>query len=351
MSRKIVIIVTFLLSLFFQSHIFAGTGYWASKVHPRVSSPEYMLQGPNGSVQVPIDILKMATPAHPPIRPPRARIVIEGLGPAKGERRVSPPNYGPGPLDQNEFIAPDYLPTSFVGEWTCPASPYSQWFEDDPTTYPNRVVGRLFATHPRGYIRLCTACLVERNLVLTAAHCVVEGGRILSPMFFYPGYQYGAALSGWQVRLAYVPSTWQKEQDLQRDIAFLTLWPQDGSYPGDHHGWAGLEAMVELNEFNWYQYGYPANLGDGEIQSVVNSGYGHHEEEPLNKMIGVGSNMQAGASGGPWFHWTTEGLWANGLNSYGYLKGEHACDETMYSPYFNDFIWNFYQDITANQYP
>jgi hypothetical protein len=108
--------------------------------------------------------------------------------------------------------------------------------------------------------------------------------------------------------------------------------------------------MAGLTWFNWYQYGYAMNLAEGEILSVVNSGYGHHMEGPLNKIIGVGSNMGLGCSGGPWFHWDEEGLFANGLNSFSIAEGEGACAETEYGPYFGKLVWDFYQDMKTVQF-
>ena len=52
----------------------------------------------------------------------------------------------------------------------------------DPTVWPNSSVGKLTIVFPNSLIEYCTGALVAPKVVLTAAHCLYPGGRILPGM-------------------------------------------------------------------------------------------------------------------------------------------------------------------------
>jgi hypothetical protein len=60
--------------------------------------------------------------------------------------------------------------------------------------------------------------------------------------------------------------------------------------------------------------------------------------------MGVGSPLTGGSSGGPWLLAdVVDGVYVNGLNSYGY--DAPACTQNMYSPYFSQNTWTLYQAV------
>lgn len=81
-------------------------------------------------------------------------------------------------------------------------------------------VGALFS----GDGHFCTASVVHspgRDLVVTAAHCLDDGGG--EPVF-EPGYRNGRAPYGvWKVVRRYLPGGWAKGQDEDSDVGFAVL--------------------------------------------------------------------------------------------------------------------------------
>ncbi|HWA45481.1 MAG TPA: trypsin-like serine protease [Hypericibacter adhaerens] len=68
----------------------------------------------------------------------------------------------------------------------------SDWELADPSRMPARAVGRLEIQG--GY--MCTGTLVAENIVLTAAHCIMDDkGRHQKPLVFYAGIDHGDAVA------------------------------------------------------------------------------------------------------------------------------------------------------------
>jgi len=98
-------------------------------------------------------------------------------------------------------------------------APHSVSFDGVPT------VGALFYT--KGSSRhFCTASVVRSahgDLLITAAHCVYDGGYSAN-LEFVPGYHSGAAPYGaWPVSRITVAKGWRQRQDPSLDYAFLTV--------------------------------------------------------------------------------------------------------------------------------
>ena len=111
-----------------------------------------------------------------------------------------------------------------------------------PTLLPGAVpflgvprVGAVFATvngRPNGHF--CTASVVDspgRDLLVTAAHCVVApgSGRARDGLVFVPGYHSGRQPYGrWRVRAVVVDIRWAQHGDPDYDVAFLKTVPVTG---------------------------------------------------------------------------------------------------------------------------
>jgi hypothetical protein len=159
-----------------------------------------------------------------------------------------------------------------------------------------------------------------------------------------PGYFYGPSGYGvWTPSLVGTTTDWFNFEDFRRDVAFMVLNPQNGYYISDVvGGWLGFAAMQDPTLLWWNHHGYPFNLNDAQVQEMVSSAFGHYDTYSWTILhtIGVGSAMLGGASGGPWMLSDGQGGWlANGVNSYGYTD----CEQTMYSPYFDQTVWDIYE--------
>ena len=118
--------------------------------------------------------------------------------------------------------------------------PFSTAKAQPDNAYPYRAAGKLFFVID-GSSYICTASLIKRGIIVTAAHCVAEFGknRYYSGWEFVPGYRdgsapYGAWTGAKPLALAgYLDGTdpcQTKGVVCQDDVAVLALNPQiDGS--------------------------------------------------------------------------------------------------------------------------
>ncbi|MFI0165154.1 trypsin-like serine peptidase [Streptomyces sp. NPDC017095] len=97
---------------------------------------------------------------------------------------------------------------------------------------PAARVGALFAADRAGRPdggHFCTASVVHSprgDLIVTAAHCVDDGG---AGLVFVPGYRDGRAPYGlWRVTRRFLPAGWTREQDEDSDVAFAAVAGRDG---------------------------------------------------------------------------------------------------------------------------
>jgi len=180
------------------------------------------------------------------------------------------------------------------------------------TSYPDRAAGKLFfKIGTASYI--CSASLVKRGIVVTAAHCVANYGRstFYSGWQFVPGYRNGSAPFGtWTVKQAWIKTAYFNGTDgcavfgivCPDDVAVLILNTQAGGYPGTATGWLGYGwngySFTSNHQTQITQFGYPAGL-DNAAYMERNDSYGYVSSSNSNNTI-IGSNMNGGSSGGPW---------------------------------------------------
>ncbi len=181
------------------------------------------------------------------------------------------------------------------------------------TAYPYRASGKLFFNIGASTY-VCSASLIKRGVVVTAAHCVANFGRrqFYSNWRFVPAYRSGIAPYGvWSARTAIVLTSYYAGTDAcavagivcQDDVAVILLNSSAiGAYPGTSTGWYGYgwngfgftaSAITEIS-----QLGYPVCLDNGALMER-NDSYGYRSAANSNNTI-IGSLMCGGSSGGPW---------------------------------------------------
>ncbi len=193
--------------------------------------------------------------------------------------------------------------------------------QSHPTSryYPFRAAGKLFFTSG-GSTYVCSASLISRGLIVTAAHCVAQFGGGSSGWNsnwkFIPAYTNGTAPYGiWNtrrqlVRAAYINGTdscYQSGVICQDDVAVLEIIAQNGAYPGTNTGWFGAcwggigftgSGVSDNNMAHITQLGYPTALDSGGVMERTDS-YGFTSATMSFNTI-IGSQQSGGASGGPW---------------------------------------------------
>ena len=185
--------------------------------------------------------------------------------------------------------------------------------DDTDLHYPFSAAGKLFFNIGTQTI-VCSASLVARGLVVTAAHCVANFGQnqFYTNWQFVPAYNNGVAPYGVAtaktatVLPSYLDGTDPCAQAgviCQDDVAIITLNPIDsaGTYIGALTGWLGFAAdgygyTGGLTQVA--QLGYPVALDSGSLMERTDS-QGYIDGNLVNNTI-IGSLMTGGSSGGPW---------------------------------------------------
>lgn len=187
------------------------------------------------------------------------------------------------------------------------------------TYYPYRASGKLFFNID-GSTYVCSASLIKRGVVVTAAHCVSEYGtrRFYTDFRFVPGYRNGVApYRVWTASTIWVPSGYLHGAAGQcaatapgvickDDVAVIELAPQaNPTYPGTSTGWYGYgwnrSGFTSAGLTHITQIGYPSALDNG-LYMQRNDSQGFIGSSSLMGNTIIGSLMTGGSSGGPWLN-------------------------------------------------
>jgi len=208
----------------------------------------------------------------------------------------------------------------------------------------NRTNGKIFAVGARGATYTCSGTAIDtpsRSIVLTAGHCIVEGGVAGRSFTFVPAYDHGARPFGtFTATAAYAMPQWRKRGNPGFDVGAIRVRPNRFGRLGDVTGvrpWT-----TGKSRFARYRIlGYPAGALQGEsLRSCDTKGLG---SDPLTNGFGGPPtvpgrcDMAGGSSGGAWL---VNGYVA-GITSYGYTRNLGR----LYSPYFGPAVGSFLRGL------
>jgi len=181
--------------------------------------------------------------------------------------------------------------------------------------YPFRAAGKLyFKIGNSNYV--CSASLIKRGVIVTAAHCVIAFGQgskgWYSSWVFVPAWNNSGVgpYGSWTGASARVMTSYYNGTDscaagasgvvCRNDVALIRLNSQSGVYPGTSTGWFGYgwngwgftggNALIN-------QLGYPVSH-DGGNRMQRNDSQGYNSSTYVNNTV-WGTRMTGGSSGGP----------------------------------------------------
>ncbi len=232
-----------------------------------------------------------------------------GLDLPGGEEGIAPENYGQGNLD-TMYHYNDYLQVPHPVRY-----------------YPYRAVGKVYYRNVGGNAGWCTGALIERSMIVTAGHCVHEGGSgnagWYSSVVFVPAAD-GALEPYGRCNGNYLITTDQWFDDgeyaVGHDVAIIGCGKKVGSTfeIGRATGTFGHCASGCLLPY-WFftQIGYPMNYYFGNNMTVSQ----HLSEGTSYPEYYYGTGMGKGSSGGP--HVSNIGWLQDSSGNFGQWSGRN----------------------------
>ncbi len=233
-------------------------------------------------------------------------------GGAPGQRPGQPP--APGAVDDARALYPDQW--SLLDSAAPAAAPqgsnfagtvgtFSQYCENcggETLDWPQITIGRLFMTAAGG-ASSCSASVIGRNTIVTAAHCCYDSGAgaYNTDFSFAPAYGNGATPFGlydWQrVRIL---RSYRTAPGRANDICLIRTRLESGQHVGDRVGWLGSAWNFDYLQ-NLHAVGYPGNIGSSETMQLCTAQSARPRAGcARNNVLNMGCSMTYGASGGPW---------------------------------------------------
>lgn len=222
------------------------------------------------------------------------------------------------------------------------------------TVFPYKTIGKVFFTKTSGGNYVCSGSSVGGRLVLTAGHCVAEGGKKL----WHKNWSFVPAYRGWYTTTASQRpyGTWTAWQLATftdwfnlgrwcRDVGMVVTNNNAGLKLSQKVGNLGFSSNQTRNKQHWDAFGYPsASPWDGKEMVQTEAEWARDDNPGCTPYtVGIGTSQRPGCSGGPWvrvFYPNAAGAnnYANGVFSYYYYSQPNG----IYSPYFDTAVYNFW---------
>lgn len=264
-----------------------------------------------------------AIPKPLPTLDPDERPPADTEKPAAGEERVEP-----GVAPENPPTLPQKQKAAVAAEDTI-AQPVS-----NPLQAPYVACGKLFFSQG-GTDYVGSAAAMANNMLLTAGHCIYEGGNWSSDVAFYPAYPYlpfTIYTATWGATYFDGASAWTYD--------FGIMWVPAGMQATiGTVGWAAN--VVPASSVTINAVGYPAAApfpGNVMYQASGNC------INAANPMEMDNNDMTPGCSGGPWIINNNGQQCAIGVNSFRYSNQLI----TMWSPQFGQDFLSLLAYVQAN---
>lgn len=192
------------------------------------------------------------------------------------------------------------------------------------TSFPYRATGKIYARWGSNWF-VCTASLVKKGVLVTAAHCIHEFGKRAAgwadEVIWIPAEinqnrnrgPYGV----WKSRRMYIPNSYFTGNDTctqtgvvcNNDIATIVLQRRGGKFAGNvlgwyDYGWNGFSYrstsfLGNTTTVQITQLGYPVAFDRG-YQMQRTDAVGWFVQDGALRNTQLGSAQTGGSSGGPW---------------------------------------------------
>lgn len=229
-------------------------------------------------------------PAEPPTLRPAPGMAVKLPQAANGiiRTQVPPPNY----YDDGYYSESRVFPV--------PAN-------TGPYPYPETAIGQLYYTDLSGGTHSCTAAVLTKRIVVTAAHCIAQASTTASGRGFYSNFGLypsrnggGGPLGLWNFTSEHVPAIWYDSDGSfpnQEDWGFLVAADTaDGHTISETTGHLGYQTN-SLHANHVTMLAYPYNFDSGNM--MQRSDAANFAAAARNTWI-YASNFYVGADGGPW---------------------------------------------------
>jgi len=207
-----------------------------------------------------------------------------------------------------------------------------------------RTMGRIFFTTGDGENASCSGNVVNsanRSVVVTAGHCVRNGGAWNGAWVFVPGYHDGDRPHGtWVATMLATTPQWEKSENTDYDVGMAVLGPRGGKRIADAVG--AQDIGFGERRGRWVAaFGYPAEgKYDGSLPIYCTGGVGGDQVGTSHDQA-LACDQTGGPSGGPWlvgFDPRTGTGTQYSVNSFKYTDEPNY----MYGPYFGQAVKDLY---------
>jgi hypothetical protein len=179
------------------------------------------------------------------------------------------------------------------------------------------------------------------SLVVTAGHCVHEGGgtAFATNWIFYPAWDgSGSPLGPWTATSLFTTPRWADNRSFDDDAGFAVVTNGTTTTLAAALGTRGaapqqVSFAAPLLDEGYFAFGYPAAQKYSGNTLTYCAGPVRTDRD-RHETLSMGCDMTGGSSGGPWFHTFDQGEGAgvvNSVNSYGYRN----LKDVMFGPVFD----------------